>query len=214
MTIDHKTLTDEILATPQGVARAIKLKDEHGNDFGHITWVWDNDCLSVTSQKLPNGYEGLVLGVEDMVGIHLESSGAAPAEAQAKDLALQLMLWGACVVPSPNEGGAPKPAIGPISLDVDTACGKALAHVSCNGGFIQIDVLNACAQPPFFVVLADSLAAEVLPTIQKLVEGAPLPCSAKITERVEDAVDAGTGEHAQQSEPGAQSVQHDFSQAH
>lgn len=214
MTIDHKTLTDEILATPQGVARAIKLKDALGNDFGHITWVWDDDCLSVATQKLPNGYEGLVLGVEDMVGVHLEGCGAAPAETQAKDLALQLMLCGACVAPSPNEGGAPKPAIGPISLDVDTACGKALAHVSCDGGFIQIDVLNACAQPPFFVVLGENLAAEVLPTIKKLVEGAPLPCSAKITERVNGAVDAGTGERSQQSEPGAQSVQHDFSQAH
>lgn len=214
MTIDHKTLTDEILATPQGVARAIKLKDALGNDFGHITWVWDNDCLSVATQKLPNGYEGLVLGVEDMVGIHLEGRASVPAETQAKDLALQLMIWGACVVPSPNEGGAPKPAIGPITLDVDTAWGKALAHVSCDGGFIQIDVLNACAQPPFFVVLGEHLAAEVLPTIKNLVEGAPLPSSANITERVEGAVNAGTSALTQPVPLGAPSVQHDISQPH
>lgn len=192
MTIDFSTLKDEMLATPEGVARAIKISDQHGNAYGQVTWVWEDGVLSASAAKLPNGYEGQMLGVDDLPKVQAEGVSGAQLDQQAQDVAMQLMLWGIGVVSSPNEGGAAKPAIGPLTLAVKTERGTAQAHVSCDGGFIQIHVMYACQQPPFFVVLAESMADKVISTITKLIEGADLPSSANITDQVEGAVEAGT----------------------
>lgn len=198
MTIDFQTLKDEMLATPEGVARAIKISDEHGNAYGQATWVWDDGVLSATASKLPNGYEGQLLGVEDLATAKAEGQHGALNDQQAQDVAMQLMLWGIGVVPSPSEGGAAKPAIGPLSLEVKTWDGKALAQVSSDGGFIQIDVMYACRQPPFFVVLGDGMANKVIATIRKLIEGVDLPSSSNITDQVAGAMEAGTGARIEQ----------------
>lgn len=192
MTIDFNTLKDEMLATPEGVARAIKVSDQHGNAYGQVTWIWDDGVLSATATKLPNGYEGQVLGVDDLPKVQAEGATGALPDQQAQDVAMQLMLWGIGVISSPNEGGAAKPAIGPLSMAVKTERGTAQAQVSFDGDFIQIHVMYACQQPPFFVVLGESMADKVISTITKLIEGADLPSSANITDQVEGSVEAGT----------------------
>lgn len=192
MTIDLKILKEEMLAAPDGEARSLKLSDQLGNAYGQVTWVWGDNVLSVYATKLPNGYEGCALGVEDMEAISLEGKAEDWRDVQAQDLALQLLLWGLAVPSSPNEGGAAKPAIGPITLEIETTRGIALAQVDA-GGFIQIHVMSACDQPPFFIVLGGAMADKVQSTVKALIEGGPLPSSANITDRVEGAVAAGTG---------------------
>lgn len=192
MTIDLKILKEEMLAAPDGEARSLKLSDQLGNAYGQVTWVWGDNVLSVHATKLPNGYEGCALGVEDMAAISLEGQAEDWRDVQAQDLALQLLLWGIAVVPSPHEAGAARPAIEPISLEIDTARGVALVQVSCDGAFIQIHVMHACHQPPFFVVLGEAMASKVQSTVKALIEGDPLPSDANITDRVEGAVQAGT----------------------
>lgn len=185
MNIDFKTLKTEMLATPDDEARAIKLADLAGNPYGQITWIWIDDALNVNASKLPNGYEGQTLGVEDMLALSIAASGKDEREAQAQDMALQLMLWGAGVPSSPNEGGAGKPVIAPVSVEVKTERGVALAKISCEDGFIHIHVTCADHQPPFFVVLDESMANKVIATIKKLVECADLPSSVNTTDEVE-----------------------------
>ena len=199
MTIDLKTLKEEMLATPDDEARALKLSDSLGNAYGQVTWEWGDNVLSVHASKLPNGYEGLELGVEDMVTVSLEGKAEDWRDVQAQDLALQLLLWGLAVPSSPNEGGTGKPAIGPIPLEIETKRGIALAQVDA-GGFIQIHVMSACDQPPFFIVLGEAMADKVQSTVKALIEGGPLPSSTNITDRVEGAVSAGTGERIAKAE--------------
>lgn len=213
MTIDLKTLKEEMLSTPDDEARALKLSDSLGNAYGQVTWEWGDNVLSVHASKLPNGYEGLELGVEDLVSLSLEGKAEDWRDVQAQDLALQLLLWGLAVPSSPNEGGAAKPAIGPIALEIETTRGIALAQVDA-GGFIQIHVMSACDQPPFFIVLGEAMADEVQSTVKALIEGGPLPSSTDITDRVEGAVAAGTGARIAKAEFSGALAEHVAGTAH
>lgn len=195
MTIDFKTFNAEMLATPDDEARAIKLEDLAGNPYGQVTWIWIDGALNVDASKLPNGYEGQVLGVEDMVALHIEANTQDERETQAQDMALQLMLWGAAIPSSANEGGAGKPAIHPIPVEVKTERGVVLAHVACDGGFVQINLMHASQKPPIFVVLSEELAGKVIATIRALVEGA---VTAETGARIDGVDSAATsGEHAE-----------------
>ena len=70
---------------------------------------------------------------------------------------------------------------------------QIIAKVESKNGFIEIHVMHAAGQPPFFVVLADSMANKVISTIRSLVDGVDLPSSTDITDMVDGAQAAGTG---------------------
>lgn len=170
MTIDFETLKAEILATPDDVSRAIKLSDGLGNAYGQVAWAWDAGELGAIATRLPNGYEGMTLGVDDMPRVTVQSHPGTKEE-QAQDVALRLYLWGIAVVPSPNEGGAAKPAIAPVKVNVKTDTGQALARVSCSDGLIQILIDDdSSKQPPLVMMLDESLVSDVIPSIRKLAE--------------------------------------------
>ena len=207
MNINLKIISDEIQATPDGVARAIKLRDQPGNDYGQVTWVWDEGALMVTATKLPDGFEGKTLGVEDMDIVQiLPGDPHGDRVNQAQDAALQLMLWGAGVVPIHDDASQRKPSIGPLDVEVLAERGQIIAKVESKNGFIEIHVMHAAGQPPFFVVLADSMANKVISTIRSLVDGVDLPSSTDITDMVDGAQAAGTGARIEKVEASASRI--------
>lgn len=175
MTITIKNLIAEMLATPNDDARALVLSDPLGNRYGQVTFSWEGDTLHAVAAMLPNGYEGRELGVEDMATIQLQGNPSDWRDVQAQDIALQLLLWGVGVVPSPDDDAAAMTPIGPICIEVETKRGAATALVSCESSVIKVHVSLACEQPSLFLALDQNLRSQVVTMVRELVEGEDLP---------------------------------------
>lgn len=223
MKLQIQDLVTEMLVGRDGTAGALAVSDSLGNKYGYIQWSWDSGVLAASAGKLPDYYEGKVLGPDDMVTQEFTIQGGLMLSrtSQAEYMANRIMDWGIVVEPLQEEVPAP------VDVGVDLAAegsdktavskfsfashyGTVAGEIDASGAVLQVNVYEAGEgyQPPMFLVFSDKDTEKALKAVKELVEGEPLPPDTNITSAVPGALAAGTGSRIRDVKFGTPTVSH------